>query len=654
MSTWREELTRAVAQARGGDPAGAAAAVQAALRDPAVVAQGLLDGGRFLFQAGRPDLAELVFAALLARSPDHLDGLHDGAVAALALGQPDRALDRLDRFLAAQPGSVLGLGNRGHALRALGRMDEARVSFRQAAELAPRDPNALNNLALACLALEDAEGAVDALQALLAVRPDATEPRGLLAQTAVHLGRFSLALDILQEGLRRHPGHPGLLQELALLLQAAGFHDLARPKLEALWRGSADPAVLSAVLFATLHDPLPSAAEVFERHRAWARRFASPIPPPPPAVRAADRPLRVGLVSPDLHQHPVAAFLEPLLRHHDRAALELTVFSLVPGGDAATARLRQLAPAWVDLFGLGPAAAEQRVRAAGLDMLVDLAGHTSRALLDLFARRPAQLQATWLGYPASTGMDVIDLRITDAVADPEGAEAVHSEALLRVPGGFLCHPEPPGLPAPGPLPARAAGHLTFGCFNKLSKLNGPVLDLWCAVLRRVPDSRLVLKARPLADPGVRTAWIDAFAERGVPESRLNLLAATATQAEHLELHRQLDIALDPFPYNGTTTSCEALWMGVPVLTLRGDRHAARVGASLLTQVGLSDWIAETAADFLARAAEKAADLDALSTLRAGLPARCAATLGNGPDFARRFAEALRRAWADHGRPAVAN
>jgi predicted O-linked N-acetylglucosamine transferase (SPINDLY family) len=283
-----------------------------------------------------------------------------------------------------------------------------------------------------------------------------------------------------------------------------------------------------------------------------------------------------------------------------------------------------------------------QVRRDGIEFLVDLAGHTAENRLLVFAHKPAPVQVTWLGYPGTTGMPVIDYRITDDIADPPGeADNYHSETLVRLPQGFLCYGPPQDAPDVSGLPARKNGHITFGSFNNLPKINPEVIALWSRLLDQVADSRLLLKSKQFADAQVRQRFLDLFSVRGIGAERVRLLPMAATTADHLALYRQVDIALDPFPYNGVTTTCEALWMGVPVITLRGERHAGRVGASILSRMGLEELVAENQDQYTGIGIKLAQDIPVLENLRAGLRSHLqSSVLYDGKSFARTMEESF--------------
>jgi predicted O-linked N-acetylglucosamine transferase (SPINDLY family) len=276
------------------------------------------------------------------------------------------------------------------------------------------------------------------------------------------------------------------------------------------------------------------------------------------------------------------------------------------------------------------------VRKDGIDILVDLAGHTAENRLLVFARKPAPVQITWLGYPNTTGMPVMDYRLTDEIADPPGeADQYHSETLIRLPDGFLCYSPPDDAPDVSGLPARQTGRITFGSFNNLPKINEAVIALWSRLLLQIPQSDLLLKSKQFADAHVRQRYLDLFTSHGIEAERITLLQRVSSTAGHLAIYDRVDIGLDPFPYNGTTTTCEALWMGVPVISLRGDRHAGRVGASILTHVSLQELVAADEDQYIRVGIKLARELDELEGLRKSLRARMqASVLCDGRAFAR--------------------
>ncbi len=410
----------------------------------------------------------------------------------------------------------------------------------------------------------------------------------------------------------------------------------------------ADAASASARLCQLNYRPDLSQAQLFREHAAWAERFASPMAPAAthPNPPEPERPLRVGYVSGDFRRHPVAFFVEPLLRCHDRRVVQPFCYSNSGERDDLNDHLRALVPDWRDIAGLDDDAVAALIRRDRIDVLVDLSGHTARNRLPVFARKPAPVQVTAIGYVNTTGLAAMDYRLTDGWCDPPGTDETHfSESLWRLPGGFNCYAPPNGLPAPGPAPLMGCGHVTFGSFNNMDKVSPEVLDLWAQLLRAVPGARLVLKTKTLSESAVGAAIRARFAAAGVDAGRIELIEWSATLREHFEHYRRIDIALDPFPYNGTTTTCEALMMGVPVIALAGERHAARVSASILARLGLEVLVAPDPAGYLARAQALALKPEAVANLRAGLRRRIAASpLADAAGYTRGLEAAYREMW----------
>ncbi|HEY6837800.1 MAG TPA: glycosyltransferase, partial [Geobacteraceae bacterium] len=308
-----------------------------------------------------------------------------------------------------------------------------------------------------------------------------------------------------------------------------------------------------------------------------------------------------------------------LVEGHSRKAVEVFCYSDVAAPDATTFILRTLADNWRDVHEMDDRSLADMIRADRIDILVDLAGHSAGNRLSMFALKPAPVQASWLGYPATTGLSAIDYRITDAIADPEGeADLVHAEKLLRLPDGFLCYAPPEHAPAVSPPPCETAGHITFGTFNNPAKISPEAIGMWASILSALPTSRLLLKNKIFREDKTRAMFLALFEDAGIPSHRVTCLAHTASSGAHLETYRSLDISLDTYPYNGTTTTCESLWMGVPVITLMGDRHASRVSASILTRLRLDDLIAGSEEEYVEIALRLAADAGRLLSLRKGL------------------------------------
>ena len=360
------------------------------------------------------------------------------------------------------------------------------------------------------------------------------------------------------------------------------------------------------------------------------------------------RRLQVGLVSGDLHNHPVGYFLEGLVANLDPERVRLIAYHTSAATDQLSARLKAHIPDWRQVKGSSDAKLAQQIRSDGIDILIDLAGHTAHNRLPVFARKPAPVQAGWLGYFATTGVPAMDYILVDPWAAPPNEDEQFTETPWRLPETRLCFTPPDTAVAVGPLPAlslsSSAGHVTFGCFSNLAKLNSAVLDVWVKVLIAAPATRLLLKSKQLGDAGTQQKLRAQFASRGIDGGRITL-EGQSSRADYLAAYNRIDIALDTFPFPGGTTTAEGLWMGVPVVALRGDRLLSRQGESLLMNAGLQDWIASDSDDFVALALAKAGAIGELARLRAGLRQQVLASpLFDARRFATHFEAALRGMW----------
>lgn len=360
------------------------------------------------------------------------------------------------------------------------------------------------------------------------------------------------------------------------------------------------------------------------------------------AGRNPEKRLRIGYVSPDLGAHSVAYFVTALFPNHDRNRFEVYCYSDRNREDSTTERIKEGVDVWRKTSGMDDESLFKLIRNDSIDILVDLAGHTGGNRLTVFAMKPAPIQVTWLGYPNTTGLTAMDYRIVDEVTDPPGeADRYHTETLVRLPNGFLCFDPPDNSPAVTPLPMLRNGFVTFGCFNALAKITDEAIELWSRILNRVPGSRILLKNKCLFDESTREGLMARFSVRGISGERVMMTPYTLTTQEHLSCYRHLDISLDTFPYNGTTTTCESLWMGVPVIGPMGNRHAARVTASVLLRLGLDGLVARNVDECVDLAVNLAGRSDLLEMLRGGIRERMRTSRlcdGNG------FAEEMQRAY----------
>ena len=603
---------------------------------------------RVLAQSGRSIEATERIASLCNKEPGNAEAWFlYGALLGNA-GRFPEAADCLRRAVRLQPGNALGHFNLGNTLAALGRLDDAVAAYETAQRLAPGQAEIAHSLARIEVKQGRPAKAADQYRRYLKAHPGDADALGNLGACCFHLGELAAAASSYREALKRQP-NPGWMDGLAATLCRQGkLSEALEMHREAIQRCPESTRYRSNRLLTLNYLPDISAQELLKEHGFWrqlspgtadpAHEFGNP---PDPGRR-----LRIGYVSADFRTHSVAYFLEPLFGNHDAAQVETYAYACAPHRDEITERLCAKVHHWRDIASLDDPAAFARIQDDAIDILVDLSGHTAGNRLPLFRAKPAPIQITYLGYPATTGVDAMDYRLTDGLADPPGHETHYSEELVRVPGCFLCYRPPPHSPPVAPPPAVAnASHLTFGSFNNQAKINEKVIALWSRLLHSVPDSRLLLKNPSLSDRATADYCRTRFAEHAIDTERLELHGLAATSEAHLDTYRRLDIALDTFPYNGATTTCEALWMGVPVITLAGHTHAGRVGVSLLTSVGLNDLVGEDPEDYLARAAALAENPARLAQLRQSLrDTMCASCLCDGAAFARKIEAAYRDVW----------
>lgn len=603
------------------------------------------------FQAGQYGEAWTLLQAVC--QADRLDAdarLTCGVIAGL-WGDNETAESCCRQALALDPKLAAAHYNLGIALRSQGKFAEACQSFRRATELQANYIDAMDALAHACISLYDLPAAAQVLNAIISNWPQKAETRNNLGTVYQAMGRMQDAIAAYESALKINPSLAGTLSSLGSAYLGQGdFEQAERCYRQCLAASPADLRARSNLLMLLNYLPDTDATGVYEEHLEWGRVAEGLIPQLKSVEAAAEPPrrLRVAYLSSDFREHSVASFIEPVLKHHDRSRFEVCCYSDLPTPDETTRRIRAAVDVWRDIDKLSDAETARLIREDRIDILIDLAGHTGNNRLGIFAAKPAPVQMTWMGYPNTTGLATIDFRITDGVADPGGEEAYYSEKLLRLGGCFLCYQPHPDAPEVVPLPALANGHVTFGSFNNFSKINPGVLQLWSEVLKQVPGSRLLLKCPALTDADVRDRASAALQSLGIGAERLDLLGHTRTRQEHLALYAKVDIALDTFPYNGTTTTCEALWMGVPVLSLEGKHHAGRVGASLLTAAGLAGWLADTPESLVAIAQTVATDVAGLARLRGSLRGQLSdSSLCDATGFVRRLENAMCRVCAGH-------
>ena len=601
-------------------------------------------------QAGRLAEAEQLYRQILAVAPQHPAALHMLGVIAHQRGRSDLAVGLLRQASALSPHDPGVHSNLGEAYRTLGQGDDAIAEFRRALQLQPHHAACHFNLGNALTEQGRLDEAIVAFQAALTLQPDYAKAHNNLGYALLEQGSIEEAIACFRRALRLQPDYADAHNNLGNALKDQGQIAASIAAYRQTLALRPDDVAAHDNLLLNLHYPAEqNAEEIFQEHCRWDsvhtrsltdRREAHANDPSP------ERRLRIGYVSPDFRTHPVATFFEHLLATHDSAQVEIFCYADLLRADAVTARLKEKSANWRVITGMPDAQVAELVRQDRIDLLVDLAGHTAFNRLPVFARKPAPVQVTWLGYCDTTGMPAMDYRLTDAHADPPGStERFHTEQLVRLPACAWCFRPPDEAPPVVAPPVARTGHVTFGSFNSRAKITTAMLTLWSRIVLAVPGAHLLLKNPSLQDRATQLQTLRLLEQAGLPAERITLLGRTPTIAEHLASYARVDLALDTFPYLGTTTTCEALWMGVPVITLAGQTHASRVGVSLLTNAGLPELIAQDADDYLRLAVQLATDPTRLADLRATLRDRMAASpLMDAPRFARNLEAAYREMW----------
>jgi protein O-GlcNAc transferase len=605
--------------------------------------------GTALRKQGKFDEAIAAYRGAIEIKSDYAGAYSSAGAVLMEQGKLDEAIVAFRRAIGIKPDYAEAHLNLGNALKVQGKLDEAIAAYRQTIAIMPSYAEAYSNLGVALKDQGKLEDAISAYHRSIRIKPAYAEGHYNLGIALKEQGKLDEAIAAYRQAISIKPDYAEAYSNLGAAFKDQGKLDEAIAAYrQAVGIKPNYSEVFSNLLFCLIHDHRSTSAFLFAAHREWDERYGRQIPLPTAYAndREMGRRLKIGYVSPDFRRHSVAYFLEPLLKEHDRRAVEVFCYAEVKRPDTVTEDLQRLADHWLVTVGLSDDELAERIQEDGIDVLVDLAGHTANNRLRVFARRPAPVQVTWLGYPHSTGLEAIDYRLVDAVTDPIGeADAWASETLVRLGGGFLCYGALKDVPEPTVPPCLKSGAITFGSFNNPAKVSAATFDAWAMLLSRAPQARLLLKGLPFADAATRALFLAHLGERGVAAQRVDLVTRLPDKNAHLALYHRMDIALDPFPYNGTTTTCEALWMGVPVVTLQGDRHAGRVGASLLSQIGLTDLIANSVDDYVQIGVALAANPRRLIELRRALRSRMAeAPLCDGPAFARKIEAAFRSMW----------
>ncbi len=592
--------------------------------------------------SGRYAEAEQFYRQVLQFSPNHGGATQNMGVLAFQVGRNDMAVPILKRAIELLPENAALYCNLGDCYAALRQGDDAIACYEKAISIDPEMSTVYNNLGIVYSRLGRVEDAIKMWDKAI-----------LLADTPSHGSRVVV-------GIGGGGGGPNTGE--GRILAAAAYNNLGNAHLQQLELELAldchrracelnpDYANARSNMLRDMNHIPGIAPEVFlAEHRKWWDIHSVGIVPfthtnsPDP-----NRKLRIGWISSDFREHSVTHFLLAIFENFDRAQFEFACYAGVNRPDEFTQRLAACTVLWRNSLGVQDPELAKQIQSDGVDILFDLSGHTSDHRLRVFAFKPAPVQATYLGYPFTSGATVIDWRLADPIADPVGMTDSHySERLMRLPTTMWCYTPPVNIPCEElpPVVRDPSRPFTFGSFNNCSKMSAVTFRLWSEVLNAVPGSRMVVKASAMADRRTRERIIKGFTDHGVAAERILTYPQQINLADHFAYYGNVDLALDTFPYNGTTTTCEALWMNVPVVALAGKMHIERVGASLLTNAGLPQLVGETEEDFVRIAATLAKDVAALTALRKGLRAKFqASAVMNGPAMARDFGDGMRSMW----------
>lgn len=633
-----------------GKPDEALACFQHALESEADNAEAQFGLGFALMELGQLGMAEECYRRALKIAPDFAEAYSNLGTIKKRLGQLDDAVALFRRALEIKPDFAEVHCNLGSAQQALGQLDNAAISYLKAIGLKPAFAEAHSNYGTVLRQIGQPQQAETSFRRALQFNPGFADAHNNLGIVLTLYGKLDEALACYRRALEIRPGFAEAHMNLGIALKDLGRLDEALVSIRRALEIDPDYAVAyDNLLF--IHNYLGNqpASLMLEEARRYGEVVAKAARPFTAWPNSADpdRCLRVGLVSGDLCNHPVGYFLVGVLEALiSQAANRVELFGYANrfSDDETGKRIRACCQGWHSVVGLPDDILAKLVREDGIDILIDLSGHTAHGRLPVFAWKPAPVQVSWLGYFATTGVAEMDYFIADPWTLPPSEEAYFTERVWRLPETRLCFTPPEVELEVGPLPTLSKGYVTFGCFNNLTKMNDAVVALWARVLANVPNSRLFLKSQQIREPLIRKSIAERFAAHGIDSNRL-ILEEYVPRASYLAAYHQVDIGLDPFPYPGGTTTVEALWMGVPVLTLTGERFLSRQGDGLLMNAGLPEWVASSPDDYVARAVSHASDLQRLAALRNGLRQQVLASpIFDAKRFAMHFENAMRNMW----------
>jgi protein O-GlcNAc transferase len=636
----------------------AAASYRRALKIKPDYAEAHSNLGNVLKDLGRLDDAVASYRRALALKPDSADAHNNLGTILKDLGRLDDAVVSYRRAIEVKPDFADAHYNLGNALKDLGQLDDAVVSYRRAIEVKPDFADAYNNLGTALKDLGQLDAALASYRRLIELKPDFAEAHNNLGVALKDLGQLDAALASYRKALGLKPDYAEAHNNLGNVLKDFGQHEDALSSYRRALEIKPDLAeARSNLLFSLNYTANHVSSDCLAEARQYGRMADEKATSPFSSWQCVAKPelLRVGLLSGDLCNHPVSYALKSLLERLNFSRIELIAYSTGREVDDYTALIKPYFATWKQLYGLSDEAAARLIHTDGVHILLDLSGHTAHNRLPVFAWRPAPVQASWLGYFATTGIAEMDYLLTSEVAVPMAHRGQFTENVWYLPDTWLCFAAPDAdLPVVS-LPALQNGYITFGCFQRLDKVGNDVLTVWAKILTALPEARLNIACRQLGDPVLAARFVERLLAHGIDPARVATHGPAKSREEYLTRYLEVDVMLDSFPYPGVTTTCEALWMGVPTLTLSGDTLLARQGAGVLTAAGLANWVATSLEDYVDKAIEVAGDLAKLAKLHAGLRQQVLASpLFDAPRFARNFEDALWGMWQARNPTNIAN
>jgi len=567
----------------------------------------VFDAALALHRAGKLEQAAQAYRRILKLRPGHGQALNNLGTICHKLGLFDESRRHLERAVTSEPQAWSNLSSL--EIR-LGRNLEAATAAQRAIDLLPGLAAAYDNLGLALFRLDAISQAEQATRKALALDPNSANAWNNLGQVLQRQSRLTDAVQAYQQAINLNPGYE---------------------------------QAYSNMLFCMHFDGAWTSQQIFEAHRRWGQHYEASVASPAPKYRRSKVPVgsrpRIAFLTTDLFDHPVTMFLRSLIANWPHSRMELGFYASVKRADEVTQWFKDRSDFWCDALPLSDEQLATRIAQDEIDLLIELSGHTGESRLKVLVHRPAPVQMSWLGYFDTTGLQCVQYILTDGICVTPQMEHLFTESVLRMPDDFVCFDPPAYSPDPGPLPALTNGFITFGSQNQLAKVTDEVISLWSQLLLHLPRSRLLFQAKAFNDSETLHRFQDKFSGRGVDLSRVDFLLGTSRQ-QILQNYLKVDIALDPFPCAGGTTTCESLWMGVPVVTLQGDRFGGRHSASHLSAVGLERFIAQDVPEYLKIVSQLSLDLPSLAQIRSTLRGQMrASALCDGPRFTRNF-EAL--------------